>query len=72
MDAELAQQEIHEGVDVLLWIPLERQEPEYGQRVLIFAPCYPVGDQMRVRIVSWVTRFMDATHWAEMPTGPVI
>lgn len=48
------------------WQPIENNEPPYGKRIMIFSPVYPAGDVMRVRIVSWVTRMTDATHWREL------
>lgn len=52
------------------WQAIESREPEYGQRVLIFSPCYDAGDPMRYRIVSWVTRMTDATHWLSFDALP--
>lgn len=48
------------------WNEVAKHEPPYGKRVLIFSPDYPKGDVMRVRIVTWITKMSDATHWREL------
>lgn len=48
------------------WRDVEIDPPSYGKRVEIFSPAYPKDDPMRVRIVSWVTKMTDATHWREI------
>ena len=49
--------------------------PPLGVRILAFSPSYPVGHEMRFRIVD--SQFLkiigEATHWMELePNKPVI
>ncbi len=50
-------------------------EPPAGVRILAFSPVYPVGHEMRFRVMdSQFLRIMkEATHWMELePNKPII
>jgi len=50
------------------WIDREQEQPNKDDRILIFSPCYPKGDEMRYRIVDaqFFKRTKYATHWCKL------
>ena len=53
----------------LEWLPMQEPVPSNVLYVLVFSPCYPVGDSMRIRIVDaqFLNILTDAERWAVIP-----